>query len=142
MNLILEIITPEKIVYKNEIDELIAPTADGQIAILPNHIGLLPQIIPGELIIRKGNSQEALAVTGGFLEVAKNHISILADYAIRAEDIEVAKTQEAQKRAEKLMEEKVSDRDFRMAQADLIRAITELKVATKYKRRASKPTEV
>jgi len=142
MNLLLEIITPEKIVYKNEIDELIVPTVNGQIAILPNHVGLFAKIIPGELIIRKKNSQEALAVTGGFLEVAKNHISILADYAIRAEDIEVAKAMEAQKRAEKLMVEKTSDRDFRMAQADLIRAITELKVATKYKRKASRPSEV
>lgn len=142
MNLILEIITPEKVVYKNEIDELIAPTVDGQIAILPNHIGLLTKIIPGELIIRKANSQEALAVTGGFLEVAKNHISILADYAIRAEDIEVARAQEAQRRAEKLMTEKISDRDFRMAQADLIRAITELRVATKYKRKSPRPTEI
>src|SRR3989338_9376433 len=142
MNLLLEIITPEKIVYKNEIDELIVPTVNGQIAILPNHVGLFTKIIPGELIIRKANSQEALAVTGGFLEVAKNHISILADYAIRAEDIEVAKAQEAQRRAEKLMAEKTSERDFRMAQADLVRAITELRVATKYKRKASKPTEV
>lgn len=142
MNLILEIITPEKVVYKNEIDELVAPTVDGQIAIFPNHIGLLTKIVPGELIIRKANSQESLAVTGGFLEVAKNHVSILADYAIRAEDIEIAKTQEAQKRAEKLMTEKTSDRDFRTAQADLVRAITELRVATKYKRKSSKPTEV
>ena len=142
MNLTLEIITPEKVVYKNEIDELIAPTVNGQIAILPNHVGLLTKIIPGELIIRKANSQEALAVTGGFLEVAKNHISILADYAIRAEDIEVAKALEAQKRAEKLMAEKTSERDFRVAQADLIRAITELKVATKYKRHPRKPSEV
>ena len=99
MNLTLEIITPEKVVYKNEIDELVAPTVNGQIAILPNHVGLITKIIPGELIIRKANSQQAVAVTGGFLEVAKNHISILADYAIRAEDIEVAKAQEAQKRA-------------------------------------------
>lgn len=142
MNLTLEIITPEKVVYKSEVNEVIAPTADGQIAILPNHIELLTKIIPGELIIRKANSQEALAVTGGFLEVANNHVSILADYAIRAEDIEVAKAREAQKRAEKLMAEKTGDRDFRMAQADLIRAITELRVATKYKRKSSRPTEV
>ena len=122
MNLTLEIITPEKVVYKNEINELVAPTVNGQIAILPNHVGLFTKIIPGELIIRKANSQEALAVTGGFLEVAK--------------------AQEAQRRAEKLMAEKTSERDFRMAQADLVRAITELRVATKYKRKASKPTEV
>ena len=142
MNLTLEIITPEKVVYKNEIDELVASTVNGQIAILPNHVGLFTKIVPGELIIRKANSQQVVAITGGFLEVARNHISILADHAIRAEDIEVAKAIEAQKRAEKLMAEKTSDKDFRIAQADLVKAITELKVATKYKRKSPRPSEV
>ena len=68
MNLTLEIITPEKVVYKNEVDELVAPTVNGQIAILPNHVGLLTKIIQGELIIRRANSRQALAVTGGFLK--------------------------------------------------------------------------
>lgn len=129
MNLSLEIITPEKIVYKDEVDEVIAPTIKGQISILPNHIGLLTQIEPGELIVKKDGRENFLAITGGFLEVAKNKISILADYAVRSEDIEVAKAEQAQKRAEKIMEEKVSEKDFAIAQSELRRSILELKVA-------------
>ncbi|MCL4418558.1 F0F1 ATP synthase subunit epsilon [Patescibacteria group bacterium] len=139
MSLYLEIITPEKVVYKDEVDEVIAQTVNGQIGILPNHVGLLTKIIPGELIIRKGSAQSYLAITGGFLEVSNNKISVLADYAIRAEDIEVARASEAQKKAEKLMEEKLTDKDFKVAQADLLKAILELRVANKIKRRQSSP---
>lgn len=135
MNLLLEIITPEKVVYKDEVDEVVAPAINGEIAILPNHINLLTQINPGELIIKRGSSQQYLAITGGFLEVADNKVSVLADYAIKAQDIEVARAQEAKKRAEKLMEEKTSDNDLRIAQGEMIKAILELKVATKHKRR-------
>ncbi len=139
MSLILEIITPEKVIYKNEVDEIMAPTINGQIGILPGHVGLVSKVVPGELIIRKGNNQELLAITGGFLEVEKNKITILADYAIRAEDIEVAKAEEAQKRAEKLMEEKLTEEEFRVNEAEMIKAITELRVASKIKKRSSPP---
>lgn len=129
MNLHLEIITPEKIVFKDDVDEVIAPTSNGQISILPNHIGLLTQIVPGELITKKGQNEYFLAITGGFLEVSRNKVTILADYAIRSEDIEIAKVQEAQKKATKLMEEKISENDFALAQSQIRRSILELKVA-------------
>jgi len=137
MKLYLEIITPEKIVFKSEADEVIAPTVSGQIGILPNHVGLLTKIVPGEIIIKKGSEQQFLAVTGGFLEVSGNNVSILADYAVRAEDVEVARAQEARKRAEKLMLEKKTEKDFKIAQAELIKSILELKVANKIKRKSS-----
>ena len=135
MNLTLEIITPEKVVYKDDVDEVVAPTINGEIAILPSHVDLLTQVSPGELIVKKGSSQQYLAITGGFLEVSDNKISILADYAIKAQDIEVARAQEAKRRAEKLMEEKTSENDLKIAQGEMIKAILELKVATKHKRR-------
>lgn len=137
MNLILEIITPEKVVYKDEVSEIVAPTVDGEIAILPNHINLLTQINPGELIIKKGTNQQYLAITGGFLEVNNNKISILAEYAVKAQDIEVARAMEAKKRAEKVMSEKSTDHELRVAQAEMIKAILELKVATKHRKRAA-----
>lgn len=135
MNLLLEIITPEKVVYKDEVSEVVAPTVNGEIAILPNHVNLLTQVNPGELIIKKGSATQYLAITGGFLEVTNNKISILADYAIKAQDIQVARATEAKRRAEKIMSEKVTDNELRMAQAEMIKAILELKVATKHKRR-------
>ena len=131
MTLLLEVITPEKVIYKNEVNEIIAPTVNGEITILPNHAPLLTKIAPGELTIKKGSSLQLLAITGGFLEINNNKVSVLADYAVRAEDIEVAKAQEAQKRAEKLMKEKTSDEDFAIAEAEFRRAILELKVANK-----------
>jgi len=135
MNLLLEIITPEKVIYKDEVQEVIVPTVNGEIAILPNHINLLTQVNPGELIIKKGSSQQYLAITGGFLEVSNNKISIIAEYAVKAQDIEIARAMEAKKRAEKVMSEKSTDNELRMAQAEMIKAILELKVATKHKRR-------
>lgn len=141
MNLHLEVITPEKVIYKNEVEQVVVNTQDGQITILPNHIGLLTKLMAaGELIVKKGNQQQMLAVTGGFLEVSNNQVSVLADYAIRAEDIEVAKVQEAQKRAENLMKEKVSEHDFRVASAELQKAVLQLHVAKKHKKRSPTPS--
>ena len=135
MNLLLEIITPEKVIYKDEVDEVVVPTVNGEIAILPNHISLLTQVNPGEMIVKKGTNQQYLAITGGFLEVQSNKISILAEHAIKAQDIEVARAMEAKKRAEKVMSEKSTDNELRVAQAEMIKAILELKVATRHKRR-------
>lgn len=142
MTIKLQIITPERIVYQNEVDQITAPTKDGEITVLPEHVGLLTQIVPGEIIVKKGQLHQALAVTGGFMEVSNNTVNILADYAIRAEDIEVLQAQEAQRKAQKIMEEKVSERDFATAQSEMIKAITQLRVANKYKKHPRKPTEL
>lgn len=136
MNLAFEIITPEKTVFKDEVDEIVVPTVKGEIAILPNHVNLLTQVSPGELIVKKGENTYPIAITGGFLEVNNNKISILADYAIRAQDIEVARAEEARKRAEKAMQEKTTDKDFKIAQGELLKSLLELKVAGRQKRRS------
>lgn len=136
MALRLKIITPEKIVFEDDVDEVVLPTVNGEIAILPNHIGLVTQIIPGELIFKRGGKTDSIAITGGFLEVSENLINILADYAVRARDIEVARAEEAQKRAQKLMKEKATEKDFRIAQAELRKALLEIKVGSKYRKRS------
>jgi len=135
MNLLFEIITPEKVIYKDEVNEITAPTVTGEITILPNHVNLLTQITPGELIVKKGNNLQHLAVTGGFLEIQNNKVSVLAEYAIKAQDIEVARATEAKKRAEKIMSEKSTDNEIRIAQAEMIKAILELKIAAKHRKR-------
>ena len=131
MNLHLEIITPEKVVYKDNVDEVIVETENGQISILPEHVNLLTRVMPGEMIIKKGNQEHFLAITGGFLEISDNSVNLLADYAIRAEDIEVAKIEEAQKRAERMVKEKVTEKEFRIAEAELQKALLQLHVASK-----------
>lgn len=137
MNFNFEVVSPEKLVYKDEVEEVILPTTSGQITILPNHISLFTQVIPGEIIIKKNGKEQYMAVTGGFLEVNNNNASILADYAVRSEDIEVAKAMDAQKRAEKIIKEsgeKTSEKDFALAQAEFLRSILELKVASRRKK--------
>ena len=133
MKLVLEIITPTKVVLKDEVDEITLPTLNGEISILPNHVDLLTKINPGEMIIRKNNKSQIFAITGGFLEVSKNQVSILADHAVRAEDIEIAKAQQAQERARNAMKNRENNRAFVTAEADFRKALLELKVARKHK---------
>lgn len=133
MALHLKIVTPTREVLSEEVDEISAKTADGQIGILPNHVGLLTRLVPGELIVRKGGKPQAFAILGGFLEVADNNVNVLADYAIRAEDIEIAKVQEAHERAKKAVQEKKGQEDFVVAEAELRKSIMELEVAKKYR---------
>lgn len=141
-----EIITPVRITFKDEVKEITLPTKTGQITVLPNHVSLVAQVVPGELIIHKSSSIEYLGVTGGFLQVSNNQVTLLADYAVRSEEIDVAKAVEAQKRAEQLMKdakEKSNDRDFAKAETEFIRAIMELKVAEKrkHKHRSNQPQQ-
>jgi F-type H+-transporting ATPase subunit epsilon len=133
MKLVLEIITPLKIVLSEEVDEVTLPTVDGEISILPNHVNLLTKVVPGEMVVKKGVHSDLFAVTGGFLEIANNHVNILADYAIPAEDIEIAKVEEAKERAQKAMKEKLNEEDFRVANAELAKSLLQLKVARKRK---------
>ncbi len=138
-----EIITPEKITFKDEVNEVTLPAKTGQITVLPNHVSLVTQIVPGEIIIRRHNTTEYLGVTGGFLEVENNKATLLSDYAVRSEEINVQKAIEAQKRAEALMKdakEKSNDRDFAKAETAFLRAIMELKVAGKRKMKHAPPS--
>lgn len=132
----LQIITPVKVVFEDEVNEVIVPTPSGYIGILPQHVSLVTRVSEGELTIKKQGKSEFLAVTGGFLQVAHNTITILADYAVRSEEIEVAKAEEAKKRAEKLMEEHLSERDFAQVEAELRKSLLELKVAQRRRTRS------
>jgi len=138
-----EIISPEKVVYKEDVEEVIIPTTSGQLTILPNHAALMSQVTSGEVIVKRNGKEYYMAITAGFLEVSNNNVSILADYAVRSEEIEVTKAIEAQKRAEKIMkesDEKVSKKDFAIAQAEFLRSILELKVASRRRRITQMPT--
>lgn len=129
MTLHLEIITPEKIAYQDDVDEVVVPSVGGQLTLLPNHVPILTKIAPGELMVKKQGKEQFLAITSGFLELSNNSISILADYAVRSEEINIQKAKEAQERAKKRMEEKGTDRDFAEAEALFKRTLLELKVA-------------
>jgi F-type H+-transporting ATPase subunit epsilon len=139
----LKVITPNKTIFSEEIEELIVNTPSGQIGILPHHMPLVTSVQPGEMILKIKGKEQHYAVTGGFLEVGKEGITLLADYAIQSEDINVEKAMAAKKRAEEVLKrtkEGVSERDFAVAQSDLRRAISELHVANRRRReRAAVP---
>ncbi len=129
MKLKISIVTPEKTVIDEEADEVIIPTAEGEIAVLPEHIPLLSQIAPGEVVIKNGGNTHYLVVMGGFLEISNNTITVLADFAIRAKDVNTAKAEEAKEHAQRVMHEKASGDEFNVAQKAFMRAILELKIA-------------
>jgi F-type H+-transporting ATPase subunit epsilon len=129
MKLTVDVLTPQSQIYSGEADEVLVPTVNGQLGILPHHVALLTKIEPGELEIKNGGKSSYVAIMGGYLEVNNNKVNILGDYAIRAEDIEIAKVQQAKDRAEKMKAEKISIEDLTSIEADLRRSLLELKVA-------------
>jgi F-type H+-transporting ATPase subunit epsilon len=133
MKLSVSVLTPQAEIFSGEADEVIVPTVKGEIGILPNHVALLTQIEPGELQIKNGGKTQSIAIMGGYVEIGKNQVNILGDFAIRAEDIEIAKVEQAKKQAEKQKQEKVSQQDLATIEAEMRRSILELKVANRRK---------
>lgn len=135
MNFTLDIISPEGVIFHDVVSEVLVPTAKGQIGILPHHAHLYSKLVEGEVHIMTGGKQKTVAVLGGFIEVGDQTVTIISDYAILAENIQVAHALEAKKRAQELMAEKKSEVDFALADRDLKRSILELKVAEKLKKK-------
>jgi len=131
----IKIVSPEKLVFQEDgFESVTVPTENGEITILPGHIPLVSVISPGEIIARKGNKEISLVTTKGFMRLEKNgELFVLSDYAVRSEDIEVAKVEAAKKKAEEMMKEKKSEKDFIIAEAELRKTILELKVARRKK---------
>ncbi|MFO7170580.1 MAG: F0F1 ATP synthase subunit epsilon [Chloroflexota bacterium] len=125
----LEIVTAERVVLSDEVDQINAPTKDGRIGILPRHMPLLTLLDAGELDIIKNGEVTPFAVSGGFLEVLPNRVTILADTALRADEIDEARAEEARRRAEEIIAQRRSEREMALAEAELRRALVELKVA-------------
>jgi len=131
-----KIVTPEKVIYENEIFQVTVPTMSGEITILSNHIPLVSVLKAGELKIKDKNGEHHIAISGGFLEVkANSEIIILADHAERAEEIDVHKAEEARQRAEEQMKniKNVQDVDFAKLQALIDKEVNKMRVAKKYR---------
>lgn len=132
-----EVVTAERIVFQDDVDMVIAPGVEGQLGILPHHAPLMTALTYGELILhRAGQEDEFVAIGGGFMEVGPEHVIILADSAERAEEIDLARAEEAQRRAEETMAQKRrEDADFVRAEAALRRSMARLKVGRRKRRR-------
>lgn len=133
----LEIVTGERVVYADDVDSVVAPGVEGELGILPHHAALMTTLVPGELRVSKGGQDILMAVGGGFMEVLPHKVTILADTAERAEEIDDARAEEARKRAQNRLADasKGEQIDVARAQAAMRRAVVRLKVAQKKKRR-------
>jgi F-type H+-transporting ATPase subunit epsilon len=132
----LDIVTAERLVYSEDVDEVVAPGVNGQLGILPQHTTLMTMLAPGELMVKQGGAEINLAVSGGFMEVRPDHVIILADTAERADEIDLARAEEARKRAEAAMAEAPVGAEASLAaEAALQRALTRLKVARRHRER-------
>src|SRR5688572_23517672 len=124
----LEIVTPEAKTYSEDVEMVTLPGAEGEMGIFPMHVPLMTQIVAGEVIARKEGKDFALAVGDGFVQITGDKVAILTDMAIRADDIDEAKAEEARKRAEARLQEKLTDEETAMVSAALAHSLAQLKV--------------
>ena len=133
----LKIVTAERQVLDEQADMVIAPGGAGELGILPRHIPLITTLKPGELRVRHGTEFEEFAVAGGFMEVRNegdgSAVIVLADSAERAEEIDIARAEEAKRRAEQRLSDAGSNVDAVRAQVALLRAIARIRVAERYR---------
>ena len=111
----LEIITAESHVYSEEVEVLVAPGIDGELGILPHHAPLMTALQPGEIMIRKEGQETYMAVTGGFLEVMGNQVTILADACERSDEIDEERARVAMQQAQERLASRTSDLDLEQA---------------------------
>lgn len=130
----LEIVTPEAKVFSDDVDMVTLTGIEGEMGILPNHVPLMTQLVAGEVIARKGDETFFLAVGDGFVQITGERVALLTDMAINAENIDEAKCQEAVRRAEARMAEKMSDEEAALVQAALVHATTQLKVKRQHRK--------
>lgn len=138
-----ELVTPERIVFRQEIDQVTLPTAQGEITVLPNHLPLVASLSPGVARLKKGGVEEDVAVSGGFIEIgADNKVRVLADTAERGFELNFDAIEAAKTRAEQVMKETVRSDDvaFAAAAAGLERELARYRVAHKHRGAAHVPT--
>ena len=131
----LEIVTAERMIYSDDVSAVIAWGVDGQLGILPHHAPLMTMLQPGDLIIRKDKEEEEyLAISGGFLEVRPDKVIILADACERVDEIDIARAEEAKRRAQETMKAAPLTAEAASAEAALRRSLARLKVAERKRR--------
>ena len=140
MPMLLEIITAERQVYSGEVDMVIAPGVDGQLGILPKHAPLMTMLKAGELTVRKsGEDDMYVAVSGGFMEVLGNRVSVLADACERSDEIDEERAQQAMQRAQERLANRDSDMDLEKAMASLRRAQVRVDLVRRRRPRTGQP---
>jgi F-type H+-transporting ATPase subunit epsilon len=130
MPLLLEIVTPEKLAYSDEVDAVVLPGSEGELGVLPHHAPLISTLGAGELRLRKGGQEESFAIVGGFLQVLPDKVVVMAETADVASEIDLEKAQEARRQAEQALESGyVEGADLAAARAALQTALLRIRVA-------------
>jgi F-type H+-transporting ATPase subunit epsilon len=124
----LEIVTPEAKIYSEDVDMVTLPGVEGELGVYPMHVPLMTEIRSGELIARKGGKDHILAVGEGFVEITGDRVAVMTDMAIKSDDIDEAKAEEARRRAEARLAEKLSGEESATVQAALAHSLAQLKV--------------
>jgi F-type H+-transporting ATPase subunit epsilon len=135
-HLALEIVTPERSILHEMVDEVEVPGADGYFGVLPGHAPLLASLQVGQLWYRKGTEYSYLSVAFGFAEVLPDRVTILAQIAEKAEEIDIERAQNERKRAEADMATKPAELDLERARISMLKALTRLQVANRARTRA------
>ncbi len=125
----LEVITPEKLALREQVDEVVVPGLGGELGILPDHTPLISQLQTGVLFYRQGAEKKQMHVSGGFVEVTSDRVSVLSDVAEKPEEIDVERARRALERAERRLASRGDDIDFRRAELKLQRAMIRIQLA-------------
>jgi F-type H+-transporting ATPase subunit epsilon len=140
--LTLEIVTPDRSLIREEVDEVVVPASEGELGVLPGHTPLLSSLKIGELWYRRGQEKHYLAIAFGFVEVLPDRVTVLADVGERAQEIDVQRAERAKQRAEQLIAQTpaphltAGDLDIERARIALLKALVRLNVATRARTRA------
>ena len=124
----LEIVTPLEIAFSEDVEMVTLPAVEGQMGVYPAHVRVITQIEPGEIIVAANGQERFLAVGEGLVEVTPTSVSIVTDMAIRAENIDEARAEEARARAAARLREKISDEEVATVNASLVRSLAQLQV--------------
>src|SRR4051812_27484667 len=124
----LEIVTPEARTFSDDVEMVTLPGTEGEMGIYPNHVPFVTQILPGEVIARKNGQDTFLAIGEGFVEVTATRVAVMTDMAIPADNIDEAKAEEARRRAEARLAEKLDDEEAARVSASLAHSLAQLKV--------------
>jgi F-type H+-transporting ATPase subunit epsilon len=131
----LEIVTPEAKTYSEDVESVTLPGVEGEMGVFPQHVPLMTQIVSGEITVRKDGQDYYLAVGEGFVEITAERVAVLTDMAIRAEQIDEAKAEEARKRAEARLSERIDDEEAARINASLAQAVAQLRVKRRHQPR-------
>lgn len=124
----LEIVTPEAKTYSEDVEMVTLPGAEGEMGIYPNHVPLMSQLVAGEVVVRKDGQNYFLAIGEGFVQITGERVAVMTDMALKAENIDEAKAEEAKRRAEARLAEKLDDEESATVSAALAHSLAQLKV--------------